>query len=408
MADDARTGTVVIGGGVLGASTAYHLAMAGEPTVLLEAHDLGDGTTFHSAGMVGQLRSRRSIGELITHSAQLYAQLERAHPGALGFTARGSVRLASTDLRLAEFEAQIELLRMRGVPAEIVGVDRLSELSPLLRPDGVIGACWIPSDGQADAVQLARGLAALAAGVGAEICTGARVMAIESVSGGYLIHVDGRRIRADNLVLAAGVHTTVLAAMLGMVVPMLASKQQAIISHPLPLPQRDFPTLREPDRDLIMRAADGRLLVGSYAKDPEIVPGAHVPLAPRVGFDGEWERMRPAWDAAIERVPILAEVGWDRVIKAADAATADTELILGESGMPGLWLATGGNGHGVAAAGGAGWFVARAVIDGVPPIDGADFRLDRFDPRLRDDPDALVAATRRAEAGHYALSEVQA
>ncbi len=408
MRDDVTTGTVVVGGGVLGASTAYHLATAGEPTVLVEAHDLGDGTTSHSAGMVGQLRSRRSIGSLITHSAQLYARLERAAPGALGFTARGSVRLATTPHRLDEFEAQIALLRSRGVPAEIVNAQRMSELSPLLDPDGVIGACWIPSDGQADAVRLARGFAALAAEAGAEIRTRAPVTAIEMAGDGYVVHAGERRIRSTHLVLAAGVHTTVLAEMLGVTVPMLASKQQAIISNPLPEPAVDFPTLREPDRDLIMRAADGRLLVGSYAKDPEIVPGGEVPLVPRYEFEGEWGRMIPAWDAAIARVPVLAEIGWDRIVKAADAATADTELILGRTGVPGLWLATGGNGHGVAAAGGAGWFVASAIVDGAEPIDGADFRLDRFDPGLSNDPEALAAATRRAEAGHYSLAEVQA
>lgn len=401
------TDVLVIGGGAMGASVAFHTARAGLDTVVLEAYEIGDGTTSYSAGMVGQLRARRAIGELITHSARLYARLETERPGSIGFAAVGSLRLATNAVRLAEFEDLVSLGLERGINAELVTADRLRGLSPLLRTDDVLGACWVPSDGQAEPVALARGLIEWATEAGARVFTGSPASQIETTSTGFRVTVPGGVIDADRIVLAAGVHTAVLAARLGITVPILASKQQAMLTRPIPGGAVDFPTLREPDRDLIMRASGDRLLVGSYAKNPEIVHGSEVPLEPRFGFEPELERMEPAWQAAVDRIPSLAGVGWESVVKAADAATADTELILGETGLPGLWIASGGNGHGIASAGGAGWFIAGSLATGVAPIDGTDFALERFSPELLSDEAALFAATRSAESKHYALTEVE-
>jgi 4-methylaminobutanoate oxidase (formaldehyde-forming) len=406
MFSTARTDVLVIGAGALGASVAYHAAVAGMAVTVLDAHSIGDGTTSQSAGMVGQLRPRRAIGELISYSAALYARLENERPGVIGFSAVGSLRLATDDLRLREFEELAALARERGITCEILPASRLETLSPLLRREDVLGACWVPTDGQADPVHLARGLVALAEESGARVHTNAVVTEIDALSGGFRVSTASGTLVADRVVLAAGVHTTALAALVGVAVPLLASKQQAITSNPLPQ-SMPFPTLREPHRDLIMRASGDRLLVGSYAKTPEIVRGSEVPLQPRHQFEPEIERMMPAWEAAVQRVPVLGEIGWSHVVKAADAATADTELILGETALPGLWVASGGNGHGIAAAGGVGWFIAESLRTGSAPFSGSDFALDRFGTRLLSDADALIVATTVAEARHYALTEVE-
>lgn len=394
----------VIGGGAFGTSIAFHLARDTDLSVrVIERFGVSEGTTWHSAGMVGQLRSKDPIMQVIRHSAALYASLEEGTPGLLDFRRVGSLRIATTPIRVAEMTEQVAQARALGIDAEMIAPDRIAEIVPTLDTDQILAACWIASDGYVDPEQLAVGLAQRAVELGAQISTGTTVTALTRTDEGHwVIETDGGTVTAAQVVLAGGMHTTVLARQAGAFVPLLCSRQQLIYSNPIDPEVAGYPTVREPDESMIMRASGDRLVVGSYVEDPEFDVVDDVPVTARYLFEPEFDRMIPAWDACVRRFPVLAEVGVDRVIKGPEGVTPDGEIIMAPAGPEGLWIAAGGSGHGIASAGGVGWVMSTWLATGTPPIDVTDFALDRFPASFETDPEAMLAETRLHEIGRYA------
>jgi len=397
---------LVLGAGAIGASIACHLAQSGKANVaVVERNGIADGTTWHSAGMVGQLRAKPEIMQVIGRSAAVYAAMEALLPGSAGFQKVGSLRLAATAERLDEMARQVKLACSLGIEAHIITVSEIKKLAPIIDPAGLVGGAWLPDDGYCDPEQLANGLMAAAIRHGARLVTGAAVTALQHrPDGSWLAETAAETFHAGKLVLACGFKTPILAAMAGVFVPMLVSRQQLIFSGAIDPSVALTPTIREPDKSLIMRPRGDTLVVGSYAPNPEFDEPAAIPDRPRFLYDPEPGRMEPAWEAAVERFPDLAVVGQSKVLKGPEGVTPDGEIILGPAGPANLWIAAGGSGHGIASAGGAGWMLAEWLLTGTPPVNPAPFALQRFPPSYATDKAAMLAETARNEIGHYALA----
>jgi len=397
---------LVIGAGAIGASIACHLAQSGQANVtVLERNGVADGTTWHSAGMVGQLRAKPEIMQVIARSASVYAAMETRNPGSVGFQKVGSLRLATTMERLNELAGQVKLAGSLGIDARIITAPEIETLAPVIDAAGLVGGAWLPDDGYCDPEQLAIGLMAAAIGHGARLVTGAAVTALrQSPDGSWLAETAAETFHAGRLVLACGFKTPILAALAGVFVPMLVSRQQLIYSGSIDPSVALTPTIREPDKSLIMRPRGDRLVIGSYAPNPEYDDPDSMPDTPRFLYDPEPGRMAPAWDAALQRFPDLAVVGQSKVLKGPEGVTPDGEIILGPAGPENLWIAAGGSGHGIAAAGGIGWMLAAWLLTGTPPVNPAPFALQRFPQSYATDRAAMLAETARNEIGHYALA----
>ncbi len=396
---------LVVGAGAIGASIAYHLTESGQNNVIvLERNGVADGTTWHSAGMVGQLRAKPEIMQIISRSATLYAAMEALQPGSVGFQKVGSLRLATTMERLNEIASQVKLAGSLGIDARMITVPEIKTLAPGIDPTGLAGGAWLPADGYCDPEQLARGLMDSAVRRGARLVTGADVTSLRpQTDGSWLLETPEETFRAGKLVLACGFKTPVLAAKAGVFVPILVSRQQLIFSGGIDPSVALMPTVREPDESLVMRPRSDHWVVGSYAPNPEFDKPDVIPDVPRFLYDPEPSRMKPAWAAARRRFPDLEVAGQSQVLKGPEGVTPDGELILGPAGPKNLWIAAGGSGHGIASAGGAGWMLAEWLLTGSPPVNPQPFSLERFPQSYATDPAAMLAETARNEIGHYAL-----
>jgi 4-methylaminobutanoate oxidase (formaldehyde-forming) len=376
-----RARVVIIGGGVGGTSIAYHLVQRGwRDVVLLERAQLTSGSTFHSAGLVGQLRSSMPLTRLMMDSVALYRRLTQETGVDIGWREVGSLRLASSPQRMEELERQAGWGTSFGLPLELVSAEEAQRRFPLMTTDGVVGAAFIRSDGYLDPSGLALALAEGARRGGALICEGVRVIAIKT-DRGRLRGVTTERgdIEAEVVVNAGGMYAPEIAAMAGITIPIVPMAHQyllARIGEPIPV---DLPTMRDPDRLVYFRRDAGGLVMGGYERDP-------LPF----GLDGipsdfnnrllpeDWPRFEPLSANAITRVPALERGEVVKLINGPEAFTPDNEFVLGESSLRGFYVAAGFCAHGIAGAGGMGRAMAEWIIDGEPSLDLWKMDLRRF------------------------------
>ncbi len=377
MRDSARV--VVIGGGVAGASIAYHLARLGWQDVLLvERHDLGEGTSWHSAGFVGQLRATVSQTRMIMYSAELYPEL-RARTGLdPGWHGVGGLRLAGTPERVDELRRQSGSATTYGLELQLCTPAEIAARVPGLDVSDVLLGGWLPGDGYLRPEPLVRALAAGATALGVEIATHTTVTGV-TVAGGRVsgVHTDRGPVTADVVVNAAGAAAGAVGALAGVTIPVVPMAHQYAVSTPLPDPPA--PTVRDPDRLVYFRPDDsGGLLVGGYLRQPRLYP-AGTPLAsPRALLAPDTGAFAPAWAAARHRVPQLREAGIARLVHGPEAFTPDGDFLLGETELPGFWVAAGFCVHGLAAAGGVGRVLAEWIVDGTPSLDLSTMDIRRF------------------------------
>jgi glycine cleavage system T protein len=369
---------VVIGGGVAGCSVSYHLARLGWSDVLLiERYDLADGTSWHSAGFVGQLRSTISHTRMMMYSAGLYAELESATGLDPGWRPVGGLRLARSQEREQELERQAGWAQTFGLELQLLSPKDAVELCPLLDATRFRTAAWLPTDGYLDPEKLVSALSDGARALGVEIATHTAVTGLE-VQHGQIVAIDTElgRVATEVVVDAAGVHAGAIARMAGVNVPSVPIQHQYLVTEPLgPVPQT-LPTVRDPDRIVYFREKDGGLLIGGYARTPELAD--ETPEEPRHLLDHAPERFEESLEGARTLVPELAGIGIARWINGLESFTPDGEFILGESEVRGFWVATGFCVHGLAGAGGAGKTVAEWIVDGQPEWDVSSMSLSRF------------------------------
>ena len=383
MRDRARV--VVIGGGVGGCAVAYWLTKLGERDVVLVERDaLTSGSTFHSAGLVGQLRGSLSLTRMMMSSVELYRTLEAEVGLETGWREVGSLRLASTQERMEELARQAGWAKTFGLPLELVSADEAQRMFPPMTTEGVLGAAFLPSDGYVDPSQLTFALAEGARRGGAEINTSTRVTAIDVERGRVrAVETDKGAIEAEIVVNAGGMFAKELGELAGVNVPIVPMAHEYVVTKPSGLPL-EMPTMRDPSLLVYFRPESGGLIMGGYERDP--APWSLDGIPP--DFNGrlleeDWPRFEPLLENAIKRVPTLEEMEVVRLINGPEAFTPDNEFILGPTEVRGFWVAAGFCAHGLAGAGGMGKLVAEWILEGVPSLDVWEMDSRRFGTAYR-------------------------
>jgi 4-methylaminobutanoate oxidase (formaldehyde-forming) len=404
---------VVIGGGIVGCSVAYHLAKLGwTDTVLVEKHQLTSGSTFHAAGLVGQLRTSANITQLLGNSVELYKTLEAETGQATGWKMNGGLRLACNQERWTEVRRQATTAKSFGLEMQLLSPREAQELWPLMEVDDVVGAAFLPTDGQASPSDITIALAKGARMAGATICEQTEVSSIEVVDGVVravvTVSAEGHRgrVECEKVVLCGGQWTRALAATIGVNVPLVPVEHQYVITEPFePEVPRALPTLRDPDRLTYYKEEVGGLVMGGYEPNPIAwaVNGIPRPFQFQL-LDPNWDHFAPTMELAIGRVPQLADVGIRQLINGPESFTPDGNFILGEAPeLRNVFVGAGFNAFGIAAGGGAGQALAEWVYHGAPPYDLWVVDIRRFG-RPHTDTGWVRTRTLEAYAKHYTMA----
>jgi 4-methylaminobutanoate oxidase (formaldehyde-forming) len=389
MTDHARA--VIIGGGVGGTSIAYHLAELGwTDVVLVDRAELTSGSTFHSAGLVGQLRSTTTLTRMMMYGADLYRRLTAETGVDVSWHEVGSLRLASSKERIEELRRQAGWAKTFGLPLELISAKEAQAKFPLMSLDGVLGAVWLPTDGWLDPSGLAQALAAGARSRGATIRQHARVVGVGVERGRVTgVEVEGRggertAIEAEVVVNAGGMFAPEIGRLAGVIVPIIPMAHQYLFTNAIEGVTPDLPTMRDPDRLCYFREEVGGLCMGGYERDPMpwSLDGIPADFNHRL-LDPDWPRFDPIMAGAISRVPAIADAGVTRMINGPEAFTPDNEFILGESEVRGFFVAAGFCAHGIAGTGGIGQQMARWIVDGEPELDLWKMDIRRFGGQYR-------------------------
>jgi 4-methylaminobutanoate oxidase (formaldehyde-forming) len=392
----------VIGGGVGGCSILYWLARLGwNDVVLCERADLTSGSTFHSAGLVGQLRGSLSLTRMMMESVDLYRTLGDEVSLDTGWQEVGSLRLASSEERMEELSRQAGWAKTFGLPLELISASEAKELFPPISIDGVLGAAYLPTDGYIDPSQLTFALAEGARRHGAEIATQTRVTAINVERGRVKgVETDKGSIEADVVVNAGGMYAPEIGALVGVNVPIVPMAHEYLVTKPAGLPL-DMPTMRDPSLLVYFRPESGGLIMGGYERDcaPWSLDGIPADFNSRL-LEEDWPRFEELMENAVVRVPGLSEMEVVRLINGPEAFTPDGEFILGPSNVRGFWVAAGFCAHGLAGAGGLGKLVAEWIVDGTPSLDVWEMDSRRFGAAYRD-PAYTLARTREVYETYY-------
>ncbi len=398
---------VIIGGGIVGCSTAYHLGKLGwTDTVLLERHKLTSGSTFHAAGLVGQLRSNANITQLLGYSVALYDRLEQETGIASGWKMNGGLRLACTPERWVEVRRQATTAHSFGLEMHLLTPREAQDLWPLMQVDDVIGAAWLPTDGQANPSDITQSLARGARQSGVRIVEDTPVTRI-IVEDGRITGVETPQgIIACGIVIAcAGQWTRALAAQIGVNVPLVSVEHQYMITEAFPGVTPNLPTLRDPDRLTYYKEEVGGLVMGGYEPNPipwavgGIPEGFHFSL-----LSSNFEQFEQFMGLAVGRVPALENAGIKQLLNGPESFTPDGNFILGESPeQPGFFVGAGFNAFGIASGGGAGMALAEWVVNGAPPFDLWPVDIRRFGAAHRS-TGWVRARTLEAYGKHYTIA----
>jgi 4-methylaminobutanoate oxidase (formaldehyde-forming) len=384
-----RAEVVIVGAGVGGASIALHLAEAGCTDVLVVDRDQPtSGSTFHSAGLVGQLRGSLPLTRMMMHSVELYRRLETAgaETGRVpGWREVGSLRLASTTARMEELTRQAGWAKTFGLPMELVGPGEAHDLFPLMSLDGVLGAAWLPTDGYLDPSGLTYAMLGAARDLGVTLAAGTRVTDLEAEGGRIRTVVTDRgSVEAESVVLACGMYTPQVAALAGVDVPIVPMAHQYVITKAIEGVTAELPQLRDPDNLVYFRREGDGLVLGGYERDPApwALDGIPEDFNNRLLAE-DWDRFAPLMANACLRVPAAEEADIVQLVNGPEGFTPDNEFILGESEVAGLFVAAGFCAHGIAGAGGVGQIMAEWVLDGRPSLDTWKMDIRRFGPQYQ-------------------------
>src|SRR5258706_3229036 len=386
---------VVIGGGVGGCAILYWLTRLGwQDVVLVERAELTSGSTFHSAGLVGQLRGSLSLTKMMMNSVELYRTLGAEVGHETGWREVGSLRLASSEERMEELQRQSGWAKTFGLPLELISAQEAQQLFPPMSIDGVLGVAYLPTDGYIDPSQLTFALAAGARRGGADIHTSTRVTAVTTHDGRVTgVVTDKGEIEAEVVVNAGGMFAQELGALAGVNVPIVPMAHEYLITKPSGLPN-DMPTMRDPSLLVYFRPESGGLIMGGYERDPApwSLDGAPADFNGKL-LEPDWDRFEPLMTNAIVRTPSIKYAQVVRLVNGPEAFTPDGEFILGPTDVRGFWTAAGFCAHGLAGAGGMGRLVAEWIVDGTPSLDTWHMDSRRFGRNYHSREYTLVRTT---------------
>jgi heterotetrameric sarcosine oxidase gamma subunit len=379
---------VIIGGGIIGCSIAYHLTKLGiRDVVLLERRQLTCGTTWHAAGLVPQLRATRTLTELAKYTSELLKTLEAETGQATGFKQNGSVAVALTEARFEEFKRTSAMGRAFGVEVEFLTPSDILAKYPLLSGKDVVGGLWTPNDGQTNPVDTTMAFAKGARQGGARIFENTEVLDIITENGravGVRLLQGGEEaeIRAATVVLAAGMWSHWIARKVGVRLPLQAAEHFYIVTEPIASVPRDLPVLRVPDEWAYYKEDAGKLLLGAF--EPVAKPWALKGIPKDFCFDelpDDFDHFEPTLSKAMERVPILQETGIATWFNGPESFTPDDRYLLGETTeVRDLFVACGFNSIGIQSSGGAGKVLAEWIRDRHVPIDLPGMEVRRMHP----------------------------
>ncbi|MFT5112417.1 MAG: sarcosine dehydrogenase [Parasphingorhabdus sp.] len=397
---------IIIGGGIIGCSTAYHLAKMGCNDVLvLEKGKLTSGSTFHAAGLVGQLRSNANITQLLGYSVDLYKSLETETGLATGWKMNGGLRLACNQERWTEVKRQATTAHSFGLEMDLLTPQEALELWPIMDISDLVGAAYLPTDGQANPSDITLSLASGARKNGVEIhedtsVTGFifdndRITAVKTTNGD---------IQCERVVICAGQWSRQLGQLAGVNVPLVSIQHQYLVTEEIPGVPTGLPTLRDPDRLTYFKEEVGGLVMGGYEPNP--IPWAQQGIPEGFNFsllDNDWDHFEPLMKQALERVPLLREAGIKQMINGPESFTPDGNFILGEAPeRKNVFVGSGFNAFGIASAGGAGMALAEWVLNGQPPFDLWPVDIRRFG-MPHSDVEWVRSRTLEAYAKHYTM-----
>ena len=387
LPDKARV--VIVGGGVIGCSVAYHLTKLGwKDVVLLERKQLTSGTTWHAAGLIGQLRATANMTKLARYSAELYLGLEEETGVATGMRQGGSISVALTQERLEELYRSAAMARAFGVPVEELSPDEVKARYEHINLDGVTGGVWLPTDGQADPANIALALAKGARQRGALVKERVKVTGMardgRRITGVDWASDDGEaqgHISCDMIVNCAGMWGREVGRMAGVNVPLHACEHFYIVTEGIDgLGQ--MPVLRVPDECAYYKEDAGKILLGAF--EPNAKPWGMNGISESFEFDQlpeDFDHFEPILEAACHRMPMLAEAGIHTFFNGPESFTPDDAYHLGLAPeMDNVWVAAGFNSIGIQSAGGAGVTLAQWMEDGEKPYDIGDVDISRMAP----------------------------
>ncbi|APX15260.1 FAD-dependent oxidoreductase [Phaeobacter inhibens] len=398
---------VIIGGGIIGCSTAYHLAKLGwTDTVLLERKKLTSGTTFHAAGLVGQLRSNANITQLLGYSVDLYNKIEAETGLGTGWKMNGGLRLACNEERWTEVKRQATTAHSFGLEMELLTPKEAQDLWPLMDISDVIGAAFMPTDGQANPSDITQALAKGARMAGAKIFEDTKVIDIEIEDGRIrAVITEHGRIECEKVICCAGQWTRTFAKRFGVNVPLVPMEHQYMVTEPFEGVPSNLPTLRDPDRLTYYKEEVGGLVMGGYEPNPipwatdGIPKGFHYSL-----LDSNFDHFEQLMEQALGRVPALEHAGIKTLTNGPESFTPDGNFIIGEAPeLSNFYVGAGFNAFGIAAGGGAGMALAEWVKNGEPPFDLWSADIRRFG-RPHFDTDWIRTRTVEAYGKHYTMA----
>ncbi|MGI9327360.1 MAG: GcvT family protein [Pseudomonadales bacterium] len=375
---------VIVGGGIVGCSVAYHLTKLGwREVVLLERRQLTCGTTWHAAGLVAQLRATENLTKLARYSQELYKTLEAETGQATGFRQCGAISIASNTERLEEIRRQASMASCFGVEAKELTPGQAQERWPLMHVDDVVGAFFFPQDARTNPTDTTQALARGARMGGAQIFENVAVTRLLSAYGRATgVETEQGTINADCVVNCAGMWARELGKTAGARVPLHAAEHYYLVSEPMDGMHPDLPVLRDMDNFAYYREETGKLLLGLF--EPEAVPWGQNGIPEDFCFDElppDWDRLHPYLDRAMRRIPALENTGIQLLFNGPESFTPDDRYWLGEAPeVRGLFVAAGFNSIGIQSAGGAGKVLADWIVQGHQPMDLWDVTTTRMMP----------------------------
>lgn len=398
---------VIVGGGIVGCSVAYHLAKLGwKDIVLLERHKLTSGSTFHAAGLVGQLRSQAGITQLLGHSIELYDRLEAKTGLATGWKQNGGLRLACNKDRMIELQRQATTAHSFGLDMQILTPSEAKTLWPMMDISDLHGAAFLPTDGQVNPSDITQSLAKGARQLGVQIIEDSEVLGIiveqERAKG---VILEQGKIDCEVLVNCCGQWAREFGRMAGVNIPLVSMQHQYLITEKIEGISPDLPTLRDPDRLTYYKEEVGGLVMGGYEPNP--VNWAKTGFPKNFNFtllNSDWDHFSQIMGLALPRVPALETAGVRELINGPESFTPDGNFILGEAPeVAGYFVAAGFNAFGIAAGGGAGKALAEWIVGGEAPYDLWSVDIRRFGTPHQD-INWVRTRTREMYGKHYTLA----
>jgi heterotetrameric sarcosine oxidase gamma subunit len=380
----ARADVVIIGGGIVGCSIAYHLTKDGiSNVVLLERKQLTSGTTWHAAGLVGQLRATRNLTELAKYTTTLFEGLEKETGQATGFKQNGSFSIALSDGRLEELLRGASMAKNFGLEVDVVSVGEIRERLPHYNMENVTGGVFLPKDGQVNPIDVTQALAAGARSRGAKVFENTKVTRILVTDGAARgVETADGTILADKVVVASGMWSRELGRSVGVNIPLHACEHFYIVSEPIEALPRDMPVVRVPDECTYYKEDAGKLMVGAF--EPKAKPWGGGGIDEEHAFvtlPEDMDHFEPILANAINRVPLLETAGIQLFFNGPESFTPDVRYYLGEAPeVRNVYVATGFNSIGIQSSGGAGLVLSKWIKDGHPPMDVSGIDIRRIHP----------------------------